>query len=53
MPFATRARVEDANIANRTECLSAARRVDDIRFYVCDILANWAGRKAAFRESRY
>jgi hypothetical protein len=35
MSFATRARIEDANIATRTECLSAARAVGDIRVYVC------------------
>jgi hypothetical protein len=49
MPFAVRACVEDANIANRKECLSAATTVDNTRLYVCDILATCAKREAAFR----
>jgi hypothetical protein len=43
MPFATRTRIEDANMSDRTECSSAARAVDDIR--VCDILANGVERE--------
>jgi hypothetical protein len=46
MPFATRAGIKDANTATRTECLSAAITVGDIRVYVCDILANGVERES-------
>ena len=46
MPFAARAGIKDANTATRTESLSAAIAVGDIRVYVCDILANGVERES-------